>query len=88
MERDFQNLGDVLVVALGLLQTRLDLDGLGQGDRGGGVVGDHLRQAIDLTEGELHDPADIAQHGPRLQAAEGDDLRHPVGAVALTGRRR
>src|SRR5262249_15753984 len=27
--------------------------------------------------------ADVAQHAPRLQRAEGDDLRHPLAAVAL-----
>ncbi len=28
-------------------------------------------------------PADVAQHGARLQLAEGDDLRHPVVPVLL-----
>ncbi|GAD59813.1 hypothetical protein MBEBAB_2063 [Brevundimonas abyssalis TAR-001] len=67
----------------GLLQARLDLDGLGQGYRIGGVGGHHLGQTVHLPQRHLQHPAHVAQHGPRLQGAEGDDLGHPVGAVVL-----
>ena len=82
LKGDLQHLSDVLVVAFGLLQARFYLDRLGQGHRRGWVVGDHLGQAIDLAEGKLHHPANVAQHRASLEAAEGDDLGHAVVAVA------
>ena len=48
-----------------------------------GFCGDQLGQAVDLTVGHLQDAADVAEHGARLQRAEGDDLGHPFGAVLL-----
>ncbi len=83
LQRDVEQFLDGVLVAPGLLQARLDLDGLGQGDRRGRVVGHHLGQAVDHAERQLHHPPDVAQHGAGLQGAEGDDLRHAVAAVAL-----
>ncbi len=80
---DFQQVLDVVVLVTGLFQARLDLHRLGQGGGGGRIVGHHLGQAIDLAQGQLHHPADIAQHRAGLQGAEGDDLGDPVVAVFL-----
>ena len=44
----------------------------------GRVVRHQLAEAVDLAVGHAEHAADIAQHGARLQLAEGDDLRHPV----------
>ncbi len=40
-------------------------------------------QFVDLAIGHLQHATDVAQHAPRLQGAEGDDLRHLIAAVAL-----
>ena len=47
------------------------------------VVRHQLAQAVDLPIGHRQHPADVAQHGARLQFAEGDDLRDAVAAVFL-----
>ena len=47
------------------------------------MVGHHLAQAIDVAVAHLQDAPAVAQHGARLQLAEGDDLRDLVGPVAL-----
>jgi len=47
------------------------------------MVGDQLREPVDLAVGHLQDPAGVLEHGSRLQPPEGDDLRHPVAAVLL-----
>ena len=64
-----QQAGDGLVLVASGAQARLDLDGLGQ--------------PVHLAERQLQHPADVAQHSPRLQRAEGDDLGHAVAAIAL-----
>ena len=71
-----------LAVALGL-QARLVLDGALERDRIGRVLRHELAELVDLPVGHLQHAADVAQHAARLQRAEGDDLRHPVAAVAL-----
>ncbi len=65
------------------LQPRLQLDRLGQRHRVGRVVRHQLAGPVDQAERQAQHPADVAQRGARLQRAEGDDLRHPVGAVAV-----
>ena len=62
---------------------RLDGDRLLQGDRVRRVVRHQLGYAVDLAVRHAEHPADIAQHGTRLQCAEGDDLSDPVAAVFL-----
>ena len=47
------------------------------------MVGDQLGEPIDLAVGHLQRPAGVLQHRARLHRPEGDDLRDPVGAVAL-----
>ena len=47
------------------------------------VVRHELGDAVDLSIGHGKHPPDIAQHGARLQLAEGDDLRDAVAAVFL-----
>ena len=72
---------DRLAVAL-RLQPRLVGDGARQRHRRGRVLRHELAQLVDLAVGHLQHAADVAQHAARLQAAEGDDLRHLVAAVA------
>jgi hypothetical protein len=72
----------LVAVALGL-QAGLDLDGLGERHRIGGVGRHHLGEPVHLAERKLKDPADVSQNRARLQGAEGDDLGDPVAAVAL-----
>ena len=68
------------------LEPRLVGDRLLQRDRRGRVERDHLGDPVDLAVGHLQHAADVAEHGARLERAEGDDLRHPVGAVFAPGR--
>ena len=49
----------------------------------GRILRHQLAQLVDLPVRHLQHAADVAQHAARLQRAEGDDLRHPVAAVAL-----
>ena len=49
----------------------------------GRVLRHHLAEPVDLAVGHLQHAADVAQHGARLQRAEGDDLRDLVAAVFL-----
>ena len=63
------------------LQPRLFLDGALEGDRRRRVLRHHLAQLVDLPVGHLQHPADVAQHPPRLQRAEGDDLGDLIAAV-------
>ena len=80
-------LGDVekpadggLLVGL-LLETRLLLDRLVQGRRVGRIVGHQLADPVDQPVGHFQNTADIAQSRARLQASEGDDLRHLLAAI-------
>ena len=66
-----------------VLQHRLAVDRLLQRHRVRRVVGHELADAIDLAVGHLEHASDVAQHRARLKLAEGDDLRHPVAAIAL-----
>src|ERR1043165_4091420 len=45
------------------------------------MVGNQLRQSVNLAVGHLEDPACILQDRSRLQAPEGDDLCNAVSAV-------
>ncbi len=83
LQRDLQHPAHRLVVVAQLLQPRLGLDRFGQGDRLGRVVRDQLGDLVHLAERQAEHPADVAHRGARLQLAEGDDLRDPVGAVFL-----
>ncbi len=82
LQGGIQNLGHRLVIVSRRLQARLDLDGLGQGDRIGGIVGNHLGQTVHQAQGKLHHPTHVAQNSAGLQAAEGDDLGDTVVTVA------
>ena len=50
----------------------------GERDRVGRIVRHQLAQPVDLAVGHLQHAADVAQHGARLQLAEGDDLGDAV----------
>jgi hypothetical protein len=50
----------------------------------GRVLRHQLGELVDLAERHFEHPADIAQDSAGQERAEGDDLRHPVCAVALT----
>jgi hypothetical protein len=69
------------LVVVALSQLRFAGDRLAQRHRLGRVVRHQLAQPVDLAVGHLQHAADVAQHGARLQLAEGDDLGHPVAAV-------
>ena len=74
MQGDVENSGDRLVLTSRRLEPRLLGDGLRQGHGIGGIVGNHLRQAIDLAQRQLHHATDVPQDRSRLKRAEGDDL--------------
>ena len=42
-----------------------------------------LGELVDLAERHFEHAADVAHHAAGEERAEGDDLRHPVGAVAV-----
>ena len=65
------------------LQLGFALDRLRQRHRRGRILRHQFCQLIDLAIRHLQHTADIAQHAPRLQRSEGDDLRHLIAAVAL-----
>ncbi len=50
-----------------------------------GDVGDQLGHPVHLAQGDVLYPSHVADGGACSQRAEGDDLRHPVGAVLLGG---
>ena len=81
LQRDLQQAAHRLVPVAHLLQPRLALDRLLQGHGLGRVVGDQLGDAVHLAERQAEHAADVAHRRPRLQLAEGDDLRDAVGAV-------
>ncbi len=66
-----------------LLQELLALQRLGERHRLGRIVGHQLADAVDLAVGHAQHAADVAQHRPRLQLAEGDDGGDPVVAVLV-----
>ena len=66
-----------------LAQPRLALDRLSQRDRRGRVLRHQFGELVDLTERHFQHAADVAHHAAREERAEGDDLRHLVGAVAV-----
>jgi hypothetical protein len=74
---------DLLVLARRLDQPRLEQQRLLQGRWIGRVERHQLRHPVDLAIGEAQRAADIAQHGARLQLAEGDDAGDPIGAVLV-----
>ncbi len=65
------------------LQFRFARDRGGQRDRRCRILRHQFGQLVDLPIGHLQHAADVAQHAPRLQRPEGDDLRHLIAAVAL-----
>ena len=81
--RDLHEAGDDRLLLDRLLELRLALDGLDQGDGVGRVLRHELGQLVDLPVGHLQHAADVAQHAAGEQRAEGDDLRHLTLAVAL-----
>ena len=54
LKRGVQNLAHRLIVAPSRLKAGLQFDRLSQGDGIGGVVGDHLGQAVHLSKRQLH----------------------------------
>ena len=68
-------------VLLRLGQFRHHADGLVESHV---QLGRHqLGQVVDVTQGDVERATDVADHGPGLHRAEGDDLGHVVLAVAL-----
>ena len=64
-------------------QLRFAVDRLRQGHRIGRIVRHQLADLVDVAIGNFQHPPDVAQHGARLQLAEGDDLGDMVAAVLL-----
>ena len=83
LQRDVDHARHPGIVVARLLEPRLQLDRLRQGHRVGRVVRHELADPVDQPERQAEHAADVAQGGARLERAEGDDLRHPVGAVAV-----
>ena len=81
LQRQIDQPLDLLVGAVLLLQELLALQRLRQRHRLGRIVGHQLADAVDLAVGHAQHAADVAQHGARLQLAEGDDRRHAIVAV-------
>ena len=85
----FEALGDVEgarhhgVLVAERLQFWFALDRSRQRHGRRGILRHQFCQFIDLPIGHLQHAADVAQHAPRLQRSEGDDLRHLIAAVAL-----
>ena len=80
---DIEQLGHDRLGVARLLEPRLCRYGLREGDRVGRVHRHELAQPVDLAIGHLQHAADVAQHGARLQLAEGDDVGDALGAIAL-----
>ncbi len=81
--RDGEHARHGLVLLRCLPQACLLGDRLLQRHRIGRVLRHELRQLVDLAVGHLQHAADVAHDAPRLQRAEGDDLRHALVAVAI-----
>ena len=80
---DREHFGDLLVGLRRFLQPRLVHDRLLERDRMGRILRHELGELVDLAQRHFQHPADVAQDAARQERAEGDDLRDPVGAVAL-----
>ncbi len=80
---DRQHPGDPLIGLGRLLKPRFVRHRLFQRHRMGGVLRHELGELVDLSERHFEHPADIAHDAPREERTEGDDLRHPVLAVAV-----
>ena len=81
--RDVEGARDHRIAVARRLQARLVLDRAAERDGIERVLRHELAEFVDLAVRHLQHAADVAQHAARLQGAEGDDLRHPVAAVAL-----
>ena len=81
--RDVDQARDLLVLARRLGEARLEHQRLLEGRRVGRVERHELGDPVDLAIGHAERAADVAQHGARLQLAEGDDRGDPIGAVLL-----
>ena len=84
LQGDLQQALNAFVLVAQLGQPRLAVDRLLQRHRRGRDVGDQLGDAVHLAERQAEHAPHVAHHGARLQLAEGDDLRDPVGAVFVT----
>ena len=81
LQREVDQPLDLLVGRILLLQELLALERLRQSHRLGRIVRHQLADAVDLAVGHAQHAADVAQHGARLQLAEGDDGGDAVVAV-------
>jgi hypothetical protein len=77
---DEKTIDDRIVLALDL-ETRFIGDRLRQRHRVRRILRHEFAKPINLPIGQLQDAADIAEHRPRLQGAEGNDLGNLIGAV-------
>ena len=80
---DGEHRGHPLVGLGRLLEPRLVRDRLFQRDGMGRVLRHELGEPVDLAERHFEHAADVAQNASGEEGAEGDDLRDPIGAVAL-----
>ena len=83
LECHFQQAVDRLVLGPHFLETRFDIQCLGQGHRIGRVGRDQLGELVDQAKGQLQHSSDITHHGTRLQSTKRDDLSHTVMAIFI-----
>ena len=81
--RDVEGARHHRVLVAKRLQFRLARDRRRQRHRCRRILRHQFCQLVDLPIGHLQHAPDVAQHAPRLQRTEGDDLRHLIAAVAL-----
>ena len=86
LERNIEQPRHALVRSRRFLQPRLALDGFREHHGRGRIVRHQLGELVDLTVGHFQHAPDVAQHGARLQRAEGDDLRHLVARRSAPAR--
>ena len=69
----------LLVIFIGPAQLRILLKRFI--DRDVQLLGDHLRDTVHKRIGKIHHTPHVADHAPRRQSSESDDLHYPVLAV-------
>ena len=80
---DFQKSRDALVVGLGLLQPRFNLNSARQGYGICRICRDHLSQPVHLAQRHLQHAPYITQNRTGLEGSKGDNLSDAIAAISL-----